>query len=137
MNDHLWQLIEDARSETGYDNDAAACDLLIRKLGICDHDGLRIFDDFFREQIETLNLPAVRDQARQHWTLSDESWLYLRAWIVSRGGEFFQAARTGPKHTMAVIAAEYPGLFNAPNGERFLHCVEEARRRLGPTDMRN
>lgn len=136
MDEHNWKLIDDARFE-GKEDDAAVCEILIRNLGVCDHDGLDVFSDFFTEQIEELNLPAVREHARQYWILSDESWFNLRVWIVSRGCAFCNATRTASKHAIAAIASEYPGLFNAPNGERFLQCVEKARWRLGPVDMRN
>jgi len=136
MDEHNWKLIDDARFE-GKEDDAAVSEILIRKLGVCDHDGLDAFNAFFTDQIEALNSTAVRERARQYWILSDESWLYLRVWIVSRGCGFFNAARTGSKHAIAAIASEYPGSFNAPNGERFLHCVEKARERLGAADMRN
>lgn len=137
MDEHLWQLIDEARFD-GKEDDAAVCEALIRKLGICDHDGLDNFEAFFTEQIAALDTPAVRESVRQFWTLNDESWLYLRAWLVSRGSEFFNAARTGPKMAMEVVASYYPGLFNVPNGERFLQCATKARERLGPgEDMRN
>jgi hypothetical protein len=136
MDEHFWQLIDDARFE-GKDDDAAVCEILIRKLGICDEDGLAAFEAFFADQIEALNVPAVRTLVRKKWTLSDETWLFFRAWLVSRGAEFFSATLSSPKHAIAVLTDEFPGEFNVPNGERFLQCVEKARERLPTRDMRN
>lgn len=136
MCDHFWRLVDDARFD-GKDDDAAVCEILVHKLGICDEDGLDAFEEFFAEQVEALNTPALRSEARAHWTFNDESWVFFRAWIVSRGGEFFSGSLSSPKHAMAVIADEYPGQFNAPNGERFLHCVGTARQRLPSRNTRN
>lgn len=125
----FWLLFQDARRESG-DIDPVTREILVTKLAAFDDDQLAAFDDFFTEQIEALNTSLVRNAARQFWTLSDESWLFLRAWIVSRGGEVFTAFRSNPE-LLVSVATDRPGPFDAPSGERFMDCPHEARLRRG------
>ncbi len=125
----FWLLFQDARRESG-DIDPVTREILVTKLAALDDARLAAFDAFFAEQIEALNTSLVRDAARQFWTLSDESWLFLRVWIVSRGGEVFTAFRSNPE-LLASVATERPGPFDAPSGERFMSCTHDARLRRG------
>jgi len=125
----FWLLFQDARRESD-DIDPVTREILVIKLAALDDDQLAAFDVFFTEQIEALNTSLIRDAARQFWTLSDESWLFLRAWIVSRGGEVFTAFRSNPE-LLVSVAADRPGPFDAPSGERFMDCPREARLRRG------
>jgi hypothetical protein len=122
----FWAVVRRSRAGAARDQDEVALVALTSALAEISDEAILEFDRTFRGIVDGLDLGELRDVADQLWVLNDDTWLYLRAWIVSKGPELVERLRrkaTGLRR----IALQHGGPFDAPSGEIFLYCGEYAR----------
>ena len=122
----FWGLLQRCRSGAARDSDEAALEALISALAELSDERVLDFVQTFRREVESIDVGELRDVADQLWVLTEDSWLHLRAWCVSKGPDFVERLRRRGT-TLRRVAAVDGSPFEAPSGEIFLYCGEYAR----------
>lgn len=123
----FWSLIHRARSRSSNDEEALAT--LVGLLEQIDDVGdLADFDALFEDFTDDLDTRTLLLATQQRGFVSDDNWLYFRAWIVSCGHDNYRSAKESP----SAFIEQMPAFTFPPSGELFRYVADDVCKKRSP-----